>query len=47
MLLHDTDSDRSLIKEQGPCRLRPGRRLPLNLALVTRKVRDSSFTISN
>ena len=38
VLLHDTDSDCSLIGEQGAARLRPGRRLPLNLALVKRKV---------
>ena len=43
LLLNDTNSDCSLIREQGARRLRPGRWLPLNLALVKRKVRDSKL----
>ena len=41
MLLHDTDSDCSLIREQGAGRLRPGRHLLLKL--VKRKVNNSNL----
>ena len=43
VLQHDTDSDCSLKREHGTGRLGPGRWLPLNLALVKRKVKNSKL----
>ena len=43
VLQHDTDSDSSLKREHGTGRLGPGRWLPLNLALVKRKVKNSKL----
>ena len=43
VLLHDKNSDCSWIREQGAGWLQPGCRLPLNMVLVKRKVRDSKL----